>query len=168
MASFTNTPAWQALLAHRDAQASRRISELWEDDPGRGAALTFGCAGIAADFSKQRITAETVSLLAALARERGLPAMVEKLFAGERINVSENRAVLHTALRGDERVAVDGQDLMPEIQRNRQRIRVFSQAVREGQWKGITGRPFRHVLALGIGGSALGPQLVLEALRGEA
>jgi glucose-6-phosphate isomerase len=168
MPPFSSAPAWQALLKHRDASANRRISEFWEDDPARGEALTFSCAGLAVDFSKQRVTPETVALLTALARERGLPAAIEKLFAGERLNTTENRPALHTALRGDEHVTLDGRDLLPEIQRNRERIRVFSQAVREGQWKGITGRPFRHVLALGIGGSALGPQLALEALRADA
>jgi glucose-6-phosphate isomerase len=168
MPPFSSSPAWQALLNHRDAAANRRISEFWEDDPARGPALTFACAGLAVDFSKQRVTPETIALLAALARERGLPAAIEKLFAGERLNTTENRPALHTALRGDEHVSLDGHDLLPEIQRNRERIRVFAQAVREGQWKGQTGRPFRHVLALGIGGSALGPQLALEALRADA
>jgi glucose-6-phosphate isomerase len=168
MPPFTTTPAWQALLAHREAFSRRRISELWEEDAGRGAALTFSCAGIAVDFSKQRITPETIALLVALARECGLPAAIERLFAGERVNTTENRPALHTALRGDEHVAVDGQDILPGNQRNRERMRVFSQAVRDGQWKGITGKAFRHVLALGIGGSALGPQLAIEALRAEA
>jgi glucose-6-phosphate isomerase len=168
MAPLDTSAAWQALLAHREAIAARRISELWEDDPGRGAALTFNCAGIAADFSKQLATAETVSLLAALARERGLPAMIEKLFAGERLNTSENRPALHAALRGEEHVLRDGVDVRAEVQRNRERMRVFSQAVREGQWKGATGLAVRHVLALGIGGSALGPRVALEALRAAA
>ncbi|MEO5676305.1 MAG: glucose-6-phosphate isomerase [Usitatibacter sp.] len=168
MPPFSSSPAWKALLAHRDALAGRRISELWEDDPGRGPALTLRCAGLAADFSKQRITAETLALLVALARERGVPASIERLFSGERVNVTEDRPALHMALRGDERVTVDGRDLLPDVQRNRERMRVFSQAVREGQWKGHTGERVRHVLALGIGGSALGPRLALEALRGEA
>ncbi len=168
MPSFPSSPAWQALLAHRDQLAARRISELWEDDAGRGAALTFRCAGIAADFSKQRMTAETLALLVALARERGVPAAIERLFAGERVNATEERPALHTALRGDEHVGIGGADLLPEIQRNRERIRVFAQAVREGHWKGHTGQRFRHVLALGIGGSALGPRLALEALRPHA
>ena len=168
MSTFTSTPTWQALLAHRDALAGVRLSQLWERDPERGAALTFSCAGIAADFSKQRIDAETVRLLAALARERELPASVEKLFSGERVNVTENRAALHTSLRGDEHVKVDGHDTYPEIQRNRERMRVFSEAVRAGQWKSATGLAFTHVLALGIGGSALGPQLVIEALHADA
>jgi glucose-6-phosphate isomerase len=168
MLSLTSTTAWQALLAHRDILAARRVSELWEDDPDRGPAFTFKCAGLVGDLSKQRITAETLSLLVALARERGVPAAIERLFAGEKVNVTEHRAALHTALRGDEHVTIDGQDLLPEVQRNRERIRVFSQAVREGHWKGHTGEKIRHVLALGIGGSALGPRLAIEALRGEA
>jgi glucose-6-phosphate isomerase len=168
MPPFSSSPAWQTLLAHRDALASRRISEFWEEDPARGAALTFACAGLVADFSKQRLRPETIALLAALARERGLPAAIERLFAGERVNSTENRPALHTALRGDEHVSLDGRDLLPGIQRDRERIRVFSEAVREGQWKGHTGLPFRHVLALGIGGSALGPRLALEALRADA
>ena len=151
MPQFATSPAWQALLAHRDAMADKRISELWEDDPGRGPTLTFKCAGIEADFSKQRITPETVSLLVALARDRGVPAAIERLFTGERVNVTEKRPALHTALRGDEHVKVDGVDLLPEIQRGRERLRVLAQAVRDGLWKGHTGGRIRHVLALGIG-----------------
>jgi glucose-6-phosphate isomerase len=168
MPSLTSSPAWQALVAHRDALAGRRIGQLWEDDAARGEAFTFTCAGIAADFSKQRATPETLALLVALARERGLPAAIERLFAGERVNATENRPALHTALRGEEHVSVDGVDVLPEVQRNRERIRVVAQAVREGLWRGHTGARIRHVLALGIGGSALGPRLALEALRGEA
>ncbi len=168
MSPFSSSPAWQALLAHRQALADRRISDLWEEDAARGDALTFECAGLAADFSKQRVTGETLALLCALARERGLPAAIERLFAGDRLNNTEGRPVLHTALRGDERVTVDGRDLLPEIQRNRERMRVFSQAVREGQWKGHTGKAFSHVLAIGIGGSALGPQAALQALAADA
>ncbi|HUL57085.1 MAG TPA: glucose-6-phosphate isomerase [Usitatibacter sp.] len=168
MPSLSSSPAWQALLAHRDALASTRVASLWQGDAQRGEALTFRCAGIAADFSKQRLTAETVTLLTALARERGVPAAIERLFTGERVNVTENRPALHTALRGDEHVVVDGVDLLPEIQRNRERIRVFSQAVRDGLWKGHTHERFTHVLAIGIGGSALGPRLAIEALAAEA
>jgi glucose-6-phosphate isomerase len=168
MPSLSSSPAWQALLAHRDALGGRRIGSLWEDDPQRGEALTFHCAGIAADFSKQRATPETLGLLVALARERGLPSAIERLFAGERVNATENRPALHTALRGEEHVMVDGLDVLPEVQRTRERIRVVAQAVREGLWKGHTGSRIRHVLALGIGGSALGPKLALEALRAEA
>jgi len=168
MQRFSTSPAWQALLAHREALAGKRISELWEDDPERGPAFTFRCAGIEADFSKQRITAETVALLVALARERGVPAAIEHLFTGDRVNVTENRPALHTALRGEEHVLVDGQDILEDIERGRQRLRVFSNAVRDGQWKGATGARFTHVLALGIGGSALGPRVVIEALAAAA
>lgn len=168
MSPFTSSPAWRALLAHRDAMASTTLAQLWESDPGRGAALTIPCAGLAVDFSKQRITAETLGLLAALARERGLPEAIERLFTGGEVNVTEHRAALHTALRGDELVSVDGVDVRAEIRRYHERMRVFAEAVREGHWKGATGARFTHVLALGIGGSSQGPRLAIEALAAEA
>jgi glucose-6-phosphate isomerase len=168
MPTFPSSPAWQALVAHRDALAGTRLSQMWSADAARGATLTFSCAGIAVDFSKQRIDAQAIALLAALARDRGLAAAIERLFTGERVNATENRPALHTALRGDEHVAVDGVDVRPEIQRNHERMRVFAEAVRAGQWKGATGERFTHVLALGIGGSSLGPRLAIEALRAEA
>ncbi len=168
MTPFPSSAAWQALLAHRDRLAGTRISQLWEEDRERGPGLTRTCAGLAVDFSKQRLTRETIDLLAALARERGLPEAIERLFTGERVNVTENRPALHMALRGDEHVKVDGRDLVPEIQRNRERIRVIAQAMRSGQWKGHTGDAIRHVLAIGIGGSALGPQVAIEALAADA
>ncbi|HEY4998030.1 MAG TPA: glucose-6-phosphate isomerase, partial [Usitatibacter sp.] len=147
MENLTSSPAWQALLAHRDALASTRLSRMWSADPGRGPAFTFACAGIAVDFSKQRVDAQTIALLTALARERGLAAAIERLFTGQRVNTTEDRPALHTALRGDERVEIDGADLRAEIRRNRERMRVFAEAVREGQWKGATGARFTHVLA---------------------
>ena len=168
MPTFTSSSAWQALLAHRDALSGKRLAQMWADDPGRGAALTFDCAGIAVDFSKQRIDAATIGLLVALARSRDLPAAVEKLFTGAHVNASEDRPALHPALRGDEHVMVAGEDILPSIQRNRERMRSFAEAVRDGLWKGVTGERFTHVLALGIGGSSLGPRLAIEALRAEA
>ncbi len=144
------------------------MAQLWEDDPGRGEALTFPCAGLAVDLSKQRVTREVLATLVALAEARGLPHAIDRLFAGEPVNVTEGRPALHTALRGEEHVSVDGVDVRAEIQRNRERMRVFSNAVRDGQWKGATGGRFRHVIALGIGGSSLGPRLAIEALRAEA
>ena len=167
MPNFTTSPSWQALLAHRDALAATRLAALWSADPARGAALTFSCAGIAADFSKQRIDAQTLTLLTALARDRGLAGAIDALFNGAHVNTTEDRPALHTALRGDEHVKVDGEDVRPEIQRNRERMRVFSEAVRAGQWKGASGERFTHVLALGIGGSSLGPKLVIEALAAD-
>jgi glucose-6-phosphate isomerase len=168
MPNFTSSQAWQALLAHRDALAATRLAQLWKDDPQRGTALTFSCAGIAADFSKQRIDAQALSLLTALARERGLLPAIEALFSGARVNSTEKRPALHMALRGDEHVMVDGTDLRPEIARNHERMRVFAEAVRAGHWKGATGERVTHVLALGIGGSSLGPRLVIEALSAQA
>ena len=168
MPNFTTSPAWQALLAYRDALAGTRMAQLWAADPGRGDALTFRCAGMAADFSKQRIDARGVGLLAALARDCGLGAAIEALFSGARVNTTENRPALHAALRGDEHVMVDGVDQRPELQREHERMRVFAEAVRAGQWKGATGARFTHVLALGIGGSSLGPKLAIEALAADA
>jgi glucose-6-phosphate isomerase len=168
MPPFTSSQAWQALLAHRDALAATRISSLWEGDPERGAKLTFDAAGIAVDFSKQRLTPETIALLAQLARECGVPAAIERLFAGERVNVTENRPALHMALRGDEHVNVGGEDILAQVQRNRERMRTLAEAVRSGLWKGIGGAAITHVLAIGIGGSSLGPRLVIEALAGDA
>jgi glucose-6-phosphate isomerase len=168
MPPFSTTSAWRSLLEHRDALAGTPLSRMWNDDPRRGEALTFGCAGLAADFSKQRLDARTLVLLAALARERGLPAAIDRLFSGEPVNVTEKRAALHTALRGDEHAMVNGTDVRPELQRSHERMRVFAEAVRTGHWKGATGLAFTHVLALGIGGSSLGPRLVIEALHGEA
>ena len=163
-----DTPAWRALAAHRDALASQRIDALWARDPKRGEALTFHCGGIAADFSKQKVTRETLGLLLDVARESGVAPAISRLFAGESINNTENRPALHMALRGDEHVTVDGTDVLPEIERNRDRTRVFTNAVRGGQWKGATGLKITHVVAIGIGGSALGPQLAIEALRDRA
>lgn len=167
MPPLSSSPAWQALIAHRDALAAKHLADLWDEDPARGEELTFSCAGLAVDFSKQRITPETLALLIALARERDVPGATERLFAGARVNATEDRPALHTALRGEEHVLVEGEDVLPEVQRNRERMRVFSNAVREGMWKGATGRAFTHVLALGIGGSALGPRVVIEALGPE-
>jgi glucose-6-phosphate isomerase len=168
MERLSSSPAWRALLAHRDTLAPKHLRDFWEEDGARGEKLTFSCAGIAADFSKQRITAETLELLVALARERELTKAIERLFTGERVNVSENRPALHTALRGEEHVLVDGVDIREDVQRQRERVRVVANAVRDGLWKGATGKPLTHVIALGIGGSSLGPRVVVEALRAQA
>ncbi len=162
--AFDQSSAWKALLAHRDRLAGTTLAALWSADERRGEAFTVGCAGLAVDLSRQRLDAETLALLLALARERALPEAIAALFAGEPLNASERRPALHAALRGDERVSVGGEDIRPAILRARERVRVFAQAVREGHWRGATGRPIRHVLALGIGGSSLGPRLVVEAL----
>src|SRR5438045_1181982 len=129
MSSLTQSAAWRALLAHREVLSGTRISALWQADPNRGDKLTFSTAGIAVDLSKQRIAGETIALLTQLARERDVPAGIERLFTGERINTSENRPVLHTALRGDERVLVDGADIRPDVTRVHERMRMFTQGV---------------------------------------
>ncbi len=164
MSTLTSSPAWQALEAHRDAIAATRVDSLFAQDPGRGPALTVACAGLTVDLSKQRLTGETLRLLVALARERDVPGAVERLFTGQPVNNTEGRAALHTALRGDERVTAGGEDVLAHVQRCRERMRSFATAVRDGSWKGATGQPVRHVLALGIGGSYLGPKLAVEAL----
>ena len=158
------TPAWLALAEHRDRLAGTRIDALFDADAGRAAAFTFGFAGLAVDFSRQRLTADTLALLVDLAKERGVPAAIERLFTGAPVNATEDRPALHTAVRGDEHVTVDGQDVLPDVQRCRERMRSFSAAVRDGSWRGATGERVRTVLALGIGGSYLGPRLVTEAL----
>ena len=164
MSSPASSTAWSALAAHRDALAGKRIESFFDADPGRAASLTFPFAGLVVDFSKQRITGETLSRLVALAMERDVPAAVERLFGGAPVNPTEGRPALHTAVRGEEHVLVDGVDILPDVQRCRERMRSFAAAVREGRWKGATGQPIRAVLALGIGGSSLGPRLVLQAL----
>ena len=164
MSSPTPSPAWHALEAHRDEIAALRTEELFAADPGRGAAFTVSCGGLTVDFSKQRMTAATLARLAALARERDVPGAIERLFTGQHVNVTEDRPALHTALRGDEQVVADGEDVLAHVQRCRERMRVFAAAVRDGSWKGATGEPIRHVIPLGSGGSYLGPRRVGEAL----
>ena len=168
MPTTVRSPAWQALEAHRNAIAAQRIDDLFAADPGRGRAMTFACAGLAVDFSKQRMDATTLALLLALARERGVPEAIARLFAGEHVNVTEDRAALHTAMRGDEHVVADGEDVLAHVQRCRERMRTFATAIRDGSWRGATGERIRHVLSLGIGGSYLGPRLVAEALSAQA
>ena len=168
MSSPTHSPAWQALEAHRDKVAALRVDDQFAADPGRGEAFTFACGPLRIDLSKQRMTRETLAGLVAFARERDVTGAIERLFTGKRVNVTEDRPALHAAMRGDEKVVVDGEDVLPQVQRCRERMRSFSTAVREGAWKGATGGPIRHVLSLGIGGSYLGPRLVAEALGAHA
>jgi len=166
--SLSRSPAWHKLLAHRDDLGGKTARELWRADPARGSKLTVGCASLALDFSKQPATEETLALLCALARERGLVESIEALFSGAIVNTTEKRPALHMALRGDEHTRAGGHDVMPEIQRGRERLRMFSQGVREGHWKGATGQAIRHVVGLGIGGSSLGPKLAAKALHAMA
>jgi glucose-6-phosphate isomerase len=164
----TSSPAWQQLESHRDEIAGVRVDGLFAADADRGRTLTFACGGLQVDLSKQRITAETLRRLVALARERDIPGAIGRLFGGAHVNATEDRPALHTALRGDERVVADGEDVLAHVQRCRARMRTFATAVRDGTWRGATGEPVRHVLSLGIGGSYLGPRLVVEALAAKA
>ncbi len=159
--------AWQALQAHAEALRPLHLRQIFAADPERGERLTLDAAGIYLDYSKNRITDQTLQLLLALADEAGLRARIDAMFAGERINVSENRAVLHVALRAprDASITFDGRNVVPAVHEVLDRMADFSRRVREGEWKGHSGRRMRNVVNIGIGGSDLGPVMAYEALR---
>ncbi|MFP4079713.1 MAG: glucose-6-phosphate isomerase, partial [Ectothiorhodospira sp.] len=159
------TRAWSALEDHFEALRGVHMRDLFQRDPGRFPRYTLECGDLLLDYSKNRITDETLTLLLDLAREMHLPQWREALFTGERINCTEGRAVLHTALRGEAPVVLDGEDVMPAVRSVRERMRGFTEQVRSGRWTGYTGKPIRHVVNIGIGGSDLGPLMVCEALR---
>jgi glucose-6-phosphate isomerase len=172
MTTVTTTPlrrrtAWRALECHYDAIKGRHLRDLFAEDPRRGGRLVAEGAGILLDYSKNRITDETLSLLIQLADESGLRERAEAMFSGEKINVTENRAVLHTALRAPRgtRIEVDGKDVVPEVHEVLDRMSVFADSVRTGEWRGHTGGRIRNVVNIGIGGSDLGPVMAYEALR---
>jgi len=167
MSVLTQSPAWQALTAHQRQIAQMHMREMFERDPQRFSRFSLDCCGILLDYSKNRITEETMTLLFALAQHMDLRGWTEKMFNGERINFTENRAVLHTALRNrsGQPVLVDGADIMPAVQRALAHMRKFSEAVRNGEWRGYTGQPITDVVNIGIGGSDLGPAMVTHALR---
>lgn len=160
------TDAWKALSAHVDAIDQTHLRDLIQDD-ARCAALTAEHNGVLIDYSRQRVTAETMALLHKLADEAGLSGKIKAMFNGERINVTEDRAVLHVALRAaaDEVIELDGENVVPAVHEVLGRIKAFSDKVRAGQWTGATGKPLTDVVAVGIGGSYLGPEFVYEALR---
>ena len=161
------TPAWAALRAHFDAVRGARLRDLFAADSGRASRFTAEGAGLFLDYSKHRITADTLPLLLELARTAGVEARREAMFAGARINVTENRSVLHTALRlpRDARLVVDGQDVAAEVHEVLDRMADFAVRVRDGEWRGHTGRRIKNVVNIGIGGSDLGPAMAAEALR---
>ena len=163
----TARPEWRALRDHHQAVAGAHLRELFAADPGRGERLTAQAAGLFLDYSKHRVTDETIALLVALARACDLPGRVEAMFRGEKINLTEGRAVLHVALRAPRgaTVEVDGQNVVPEVHAVLDRMAAFSEQVRSGAWRGHTGRPIRSVVNIGIGGSDLGPLMAYEALR---
>ncbi|MEO8655963.1 MAG: glucose-6-phosphate isomerase, partial [Ramlibacter sp.] len=165
--ALTARPAWKALEAHARAMRQVHLRQLFAEDPRRGERFAVEAAGFYLDYSKNRITDETIRLLAQLAQECGLQERIAAMFGGQKINVTEQRAVLHTALRAakDERILVDGVDVVPGVHAVLDRMAVFCDQVRSGQWKGHTGKRIRHVVNIGIGGSDLGPAMAYQALR---
>jgi len=165
--SPTQTAAWKALEAHSLTNRDLQLKDLFSQDPQRGQRLTVEAAGIYLDYSKNRVTDETIRLLLELAEESGLRSRIDAMFSGEKINVTENRAVLHVALRApkDEKIFVDGEDVVPLVHAVLDKMTAFSNRVRSGEWKGYTGKPIRNVINVGIGGSDLGPVMAYEALR---
>jgi glucose-6-phosphate isomerase len=166
-APLTQGAAWKALAAHYATLKNAHLRQLFADDQKRAARFTVEGGGLILDYSKNRITAETMALLVKLAEERGLDRQREAMFRGDRINVTENRAVLHTALRAprDAVIEFDGRNVVPDVHAVLDRMAAFAQSVRSGAWKGHTGKPIRNVVNLGIGGSYLGPEMAYLALR---
>jgi glucose-6-phosphate isomerase len=164
---LTQRDSWKALERHRDAVRDSHLRMLFETDPGRGERMVADGAGLHLDYSKNRIVDETIELLITLADDRGMPERREAMFRGERINVSEDRSVLHVALRmpRDRSLMVDGVDVVREVHEVLDRMAAFCEKARGGEWRGHTGRPIRNVLNIGIGGSDLGPVMAYEALR---
>jgi len=160
-------PEWQAVLAHHAGIRDRHLRELFADDPGRAERLTAEGAGLYLDYSKHRVTDETMSLLLAVARAAHVEERRTDMFEGVRINRTEDRAVLHTALRApaDRHLLVDGHDVIPDVHEVLDRMGAFALKVRLGEWTGFTGKPVRNVVNIGIGGSDLGPAMATEALR---
>ena len=167
MQSLVERPGWRALERHFQAIQHVHLRELFADDPARGERLTAEAVGIYLDYSKNRITAETLELLVQLAEECGLRERIHAMFKGEAINVTEKRPALHIALRAPkgERVMVGGSDVVPEVQAVLDRMAAFADQIRSGLWRGHTGKPIRNIINIGIGGSDLGPVMAYEALR---
>ncbi|UCE81730.1 MAG: glucose-6-phosphate isomerase [Deltaproteobacteria bacterium] len=166
MSALTDSTAWRALKEHHQEVASLHMRDLFARDHERFQRFSLRLDDILFDYSKNRITERTVSLLIELARQASLAEKIQAMFAGEKINTTEGRAVLHVALRNrsNRPIYVDGNDVMPEVNRVLEKMRVFSEAVRSGEWKGYTGKVITDVVNVGIGGSDLGPQMVTAAL----
>jgi len=164
---LTRRAAWKALQSHYKAIRDTHLRTLFAEDPGRGERLTVEGVGLFLDYSKNRITDETIKLLLQLAEESGLKRRIEAMFNGEKINITENRAVLHVALRApkDQIILVDGKNVVPEVHAVLDKMSDFSNRVRSGEWKGHTGKRIRNVVNIGIGGSDLGPVMAYEALK---
>jgi glucose-6-phosphate isomerase len=167
LAPLTGRPAWKALEAHYEKVRHLHLRSLFEQDPKRGERLTAEAAGLFLDYSKNRITDETLGLLLRLAEESGLRARIDAMFGGEKINVTERRAVLHVALRAprETTILVDGENVVPSVHAVLDKMSDFANRIRRGVWTGHTGRRIRNVINIGIGGSDLGPVMAYEALR---
>jgi glucose-6-phosphate isomerase len=167
MPQLRDLPAWEALTEHHRQIAPKHLRDLFAAEPGRGGRLTAEAAGLYLDYSKHRIIPETIRLLLALAEQVGLRERTQAMFAGDPINVSEGRSVLHVALRmpRESSLIVDGADVVARVHEVLDRMAAFSEQVRSGRWRGHTGMPIRNVVNIGIGGSDLGPVMAYEALR---
>jgi glucose-6-phosphate isomerase len=164
---LTQRPAWKALGAHQKKIAKLHLRELFAADKKRGEKLTAEAIGLFLDYSKNRITAETLKLLLQLAKESNLRGRMDAMFAGEKINFTENRAVLHTALRAPKnaKIFVDGKNVVPDVHAVLEKMTAFAKRIRSGAWKGHTGKRIKNIVNIGIGGSDLGPVMAYEALR---
>jgi len=164
---LTQRPAWKDLAAHHKKIKGLHLRELFADAPKRGERLTVEAVGLCLDYSKNRITDQTLKLLFQLAKESGLGARMDAMFSGEKINITENRAVLHVALRAPKgaTIVVDGKNVVPEVHAVLDKMADFSDRVRSGEWKGHTGKRIKNVINIGIGGSDLGPVMAYEALK---
>ena len=163
----TERPAWKALVAHHQKIRDLHLRKLFADDPTRGKRMTAEAVGLFFDYSKNRVTDETLKLLLQLANESGLRARIDAMFRGDKINITENRAVLHVALRAPkgESIIVDGENVVPQVHAVLDKMADFSNRLRTGAWKGYTGKRIRNVINVGIGGSDLGPVMAYEALK---
>ena len=166
-ASVQPSPAWEALEQHYRELAPIHLRQLFAGDPKRGETFTLEAEGLYFDYSKNRIDAETIRLLLQLAKESSLRERIDAMFRGDKINITEDRAVLHTALRAprDAAILVDGKNVVPEVHAVLDKMAAFAERVRSGEWKGYTGKRIRNVVNIGIGGSDLGPVMAYEALR---
>jgi glucose-6-phosphate isomerase len=164
---LTEQPAWRRLKEHFEAICKLSLRSLFEKDPERGYRMNTEGAGLYLDYSKNRITDETIALLTDLADECGLKERIQSMFEGEKINITENRAVLHVALRAPRGtgIFVDGENVVPRVHAVLKQMAGFSRKVRSGEWLGYTGKPIRNIINIGIGGSDLGPVMAYEALK---
>src|SRR5271165_6071368 len=164
---LTKSPAWVALQEHFAKIRDRQLHALFAEDPARGDRMVVEATGLYFDYAKNRATDETLDLLVQLARQAGLPERIEAMFRGDKINVTEHRAVMHVALRAPKgtSIIVDGENVVPQVHAVLDRMAAFCERVRSGEWKGHTGKRIRNVINIGIGGSDLGPVMAFEALK---